>query len=427
MFKSIGVYYLNSSRDMKRLNSVSRSPIYTQFSETVVGVATIRAFGGQERFVQENLKRIDSNNRPFLWMWATNRWLHCRVDVLGAFVSFCTGVVLVSSRRWINPGLAGLSLSYALTFTHHILWVVRMYAVNEMNMNAIERVHEYLDVESEPAYHLPQNTPAPSWPEAGVVKVKDLVMRYAPDTPAVLSNISFETRPREKIGIVGRTGSGKSTLALSLFRFMEPSQGSIHIDGVDIHAIGLGDLRSRLTIIPQDPVLFSGTLRSNLDPFGEHTDADLWTALKRAHLIDQQQQTTEATSAENISLDSPVVSNGNNFSQGQRQLIALARALVKKTSLIVLDEATSSVDFDTDHQIQETIRKEFTESTLLCIAHRIRTVADYDRILVLDQGQIVEFDTPYNLMTQEGGVFQSMCQKSGEFPELLAIAKAKAE
>ncbi|KAG2195149.1 hypothetical protein INT47_006598 [Mucor saturninus] len=432
MFKSMGLYYLNSSRDLKRLNSVSRSPIYVQFNETVIGVATIRAFGCQRRFIEESFSRVDANNRPFIWMWATNRWLHCRVEVMGAFVSFCAGTVLVMSREWVNPGLAGLSLSYALTFTHHVLWVVRMYAANEMNMNAIERVHEYLDVEEEPPTHIPETAPRASWPESGTVQVKNLVMKYAADSPAVLRDVSFETRPREKIGIVGRTGSGKSTLAMSLFRFMEPTDGSILIDGVDIHKIGLDDLRSKLTIIPQDPVLFSGTLRSNLDPFGQYEDAELWAALKRSHLIDSQLEnddgsikSSNVSSVENISLDSPVTANGNNWSQGQRQLIALARALVKSTSLIILDEATSSVDFDTDHQIQQTIREEFNESTLLCIAHRIRTVADYDRILVLDHGEVKEFDSPYELMTRDGSIFQQMCERSGEFPELLAIAKAK--
>lgn len=210
---------------------------------------------------------------------------------------------------------------------------------------------------------------------------------------------------------------GKSTLALSLFRFMEASGGRILIDGVDISSIGLEDLRSRLTIIPQDPVLFSGTLRTNLDPFDQYDDADLWAAIKRSHLVDDENS--------NITLDTPVLENGSNWSQGQRQLIALARALVKKSSLIILDEATSSVDFDTDHQIQQTIRSEFDNSSLLCIAHRIRTVIDYDRILVLDHGEIKEFDTPYNLITKEDGVFHQMCERSGEYAELLAVATAK--
>ncbi|RCI05063.1 hypothetical protein CU098_008718 [Rhizopus stolonifer] len=407
VFKRIGFYYLQSSRDLKRLNSVSRSPIYIQFGETIQGVSTVRAFGCQARFTEENYKRIDANNRPFIWMWATNRWLHCRVDVLGAFVGLCTGTVLILSRDWLQPGLAGLSLSYALTFTHHVLWVVRMYAINEMNMNAIERVHEYLEIEqeSESGEYVEE-----SWPRTGCVQVEDLVVKYDDNGPAVLRNLSFETRPREKIGIVGRTGSGKSTLALSLFRFMDPVGGRILIDGVDISKVELKLLRSRLTIIPQDPVLFSGTVRSNLDPFDQYSDAVLWEALRRAHL-------------EGVELDAVVEESGNNWSQGQRQLIALARALVKKTSLILLDEATSSVDFETDQQIQETIRSEFKDSTLLCIAHRIRTVADYDRILVLDHGQLVEFGTPYELMIKEDGVFQQMCVKSGEYKELLAIAQ----
>ncbi|KAJ2962176.1 hypothetical protein NQZ79_g2672 [Umbelopsis isabellina] len=422
IFWFIGTFYLESSRDMKRLNSVSRSPIYVQFNESVNGVATIRAFGAQSRFIRENMNKIDSNNRPFIWMWATNRWLHCRVDILGAFVGFCTGFVIILGRSWIDPGMAGLSLSYALTFTHNVLWVVRMYAVNEMNLNAIERVQEYLDVDEEPAAVIEESRPRDSWPETGSIEVENLVMQYTPENPPVLRDLSFSVNPREKIGIVGRTGSGKSTFALSLFRFMEPTNGSIKIDGIDISKIGLEDLRSRLTIIPQDPVLFSGTLRSNLDPFGYCTDEELWAALKRSHLIDENDEPNEV-----ISLDSPVTENGSNWSQGQRQLIALARALVKKTSLIILDEATSSVDFDTDHKIQQTIRSEFKESALLCIAHRIRTVADYDRILVLDHGRLLEFDHPYTLMTKEDGVFMQMCQRSGEYNELLSIAKAKWE
>ncbi|KAI8647895.1 P-loop containing nucleoside triphosphate hydrolase protein [Parasitella parasitica] len=426
VFFAIGSYYLRTSRDLKRLNSVSRSPIYVQFNESVNGVATIRAFGSQYRFIYENHNKIDSNNRPFLWMWATNRWLHCRADVLGAFVGFCTGFVLVLARGWVDPGLAGLSLSYSLMFTHHVLWVVRQYALNEMNMNAIERVHEYLDVEEEPPTYIAETEPNANWPEHGSIEVKDLVMQYAPENPPVLRNVSFKVNPREKIGIVGRTGSGKSTLALSIFRFMDPTSGSIKIDGVDIHTIGLDVLRSRLTIIPQDPVLFSGTLRSNLDPFDQHNDIELWAALKRSHLIDEANN-EQQDAGDQISLDSVVTENGSNWSQGQRQLIALARALVKKSALIILDEATSSVDFDTDYKIQQTIRTEFVDSALLCIAHRIRTVADYDRILVLDQGQVKEFDAPYDLMTKEGSIFQQMCIRSGEYNELLAIAKAKKD
>ncbi|CAO3644968.1 unnamed protein product [Cunninghamella blakesleeana] len=426
----IAIYYLKTSRDLKRLNSVSRSPIYVQFNETVNGVSTIRAFGCQQRFINENYNKVDTNNRSFLWMWACNRWLHARVETLGAFVGFCAGFVLVLSRSWIDPGLAGLSLSYALNFTNQILWVVRMYAMNEMNMNAVERVSEYLNIEEEAPAHIEGHIPRHTWPEKGSIQVKDLEVKYAPETPSVLHNLTFEVQPRQKVAIVGRTGSGKSSLALSFFRFMEATKGSITIDGIDISTIGLEDLRSRITIIPQDPVLFSGTLRSNLDPFGNHDDATLWAALKRSHLLNTNKDSdanshSSSSQSSDITLDSTVSENGNNFSQGQRQLIALARALVRKSSLIILDEATSSVDFDTDRRIQNTIRDEFADVTILTIAHRINTIIDYDRILVLDQGKLIEYDTPYNLITKEEGHFRSMCMNSGEFSELLSIATSK--
>ncbi|CAO3612277.1 unnamed protein product [Cunninghamella blakesleeana] len=428
LFWKLGNYYLRSSRDMKRLNSVSRSPIYAQFHESVNGVATIRAFGATRRFVVENFKKIDCNNRSFLWMWACNRWLHCRVDILGGLVGFCTGIVLIFSRNWIDAGLAGLSLSYSLMFTRYVLWVVRNYALNEMNCVSIERVKEYLNIESEIKDEQIHQQVPPQWPAHGKVKVDNLVIRYSPELPSVLHGISFDVQPGEKIGIVGKTGSGKSSLALSMFRFMEPSEGTILIDGVDITQLSLYDLRSRLTIIPQDPVLFSGTIRSNLDPFGQHDDATLWAALKRSHLLhannnnNNKDSDSDHSDSNDITLDSPISENGNNFSQGQRQLIALSRALVKKSSLIILDEATSSVDFDTDRRIQNTIRSEFTNSSLLTVAHRINTVIDYDRILVLDAGKIVEFDTPYRLMTKESGYFKTMCEKSGEYNDLLSIA-----
>ena len=212
LFYFIGVYYLNTSRDMKRLNSVSRSPIYIQFQESVSGVSTIRAFGCQRRFIEENYEKIDNNNRPFIWMWGANRWLHCRIDILGAFIGFVTGVGLLISRSSIDAGLAGLALSYSLTVTRHFIWIVRQYAMYEMNCNSIERVQEYLDVEQEPPSQIEATRPGPRWPETGSVKVDQLVMKYSPETPPVLHGISFETRPREKIGIVGRTGSGKNFL-----------------------------------------------------------------------------------------------------------------------------------------------------------------------------------------------------------------------
>ncbi|KAJ2556247.1 Transporter of the ATP-binding cassette (ABC) [Coemansia sp. RSA 1933] len=474
----IGILYLTTSREVKRFESVTKSPIYTQFGETLNGVSTIRAYGQEARFQKANYRKVDENIQSFIYMWGANRWLSIRVDLVGALVSFMAGLLALTATGRMDAGLAGLSLTYALNFTEHILWVVRFYSVNEMNLNSVERVVEYLDVESEAPVTIPDRVPSADWPTDGRISVEDLVLRYADNLPPVIRGISFKVNPREKVGIVGRTGAGKSTLTLAMFRFMEASAGRIVVDGVDISQIGVGDLRSRLTIIPQDPVLFTGTIRSNLDPFSEHRDEELWLALRRAHLLGDEEAdphtaasggsigsrsssriqqprigisgssrvsivsddgTAECAGGRNSRADSRVVAlgrtitgldmavmeNGSNFSQGQRQLIALARALVKRTRVIILDEATASVDFDTDAKIQTTIRTEFTESTLLCIAHRLRTIVDYDKVLVLDHGEVVEYDTPFNLLSKKDGLFRHMCLKSGEYDYLFAAAERK--
>ncbi|KAK9718409.1 Transporter of the ATP-binding cassette (ABC) [Basidiobolus ranarum] len=422
IYLAIATLYLNSSRELKRLESISRSPIYTQFGETLNGVSTIRAFGVEKKFLRENYSKIDTHLRPFIYLWAANRWLSVRIDIVGGFVAFFTGLFLLQGK--VDPNLAGLSLNYALSFTDHVLWCVRFYSTNEVNMNSIERVQEYMTIEQEPPAVIEGERPPQGWPAKGEIMVNNLVMQYSPEQPAVIRDISFHVNPAEKVGIVGRTGAGKSTLAVAFFRFLEPISGSIIVDGVDIGKLGVQDLRSNLTIIPQDPVLFTGTIRSNLDPFNRCTDDELWMALKRVHLIESN---GDESSKRNdlFDLDSPVSENGNNFSQGQRQLLALARALLKRSRLIILDEATASVDFETDTKIQTTIRNEFVESTLLCIAHRLRTIIDYDRIIVMDHGKLVEYDTPYNLIRNKESVFYSMCQKSGEFDVLYDTAKAK--
>ncbi|KAK3817182.1 MAG: hypothetical protein J3R72DRAFT_529513 [Linnemannia gamsii] len=468
----IGALYIPISRDLKRLNSNSKSPILNHFNESLNGLATIRAYGFQKRFLSKNMINLDDNNRTFFLLWSTNRWLHWRVDVVGASVAFITGILVLRNYGLIEPGWAALSLTYSLMFTGNVVWFIRMYAMNEMNLNSVERVVEYMDLESEPAPIIEGSRPPASWPHAGEIKIDHLTMRYAPDTPEVIKDISLNIRPGEKVGVVGRTGSGKSTLAISLFRFMDPASGSITIDGIDISKIGLQDLRSNLTIIPQDPILFKGTLRSNLDPFGEREDRELWEALRRSHLIPAESKSVLASAAaskrnsleissvseagpssggskspassiklasssstsENsngiidsskITLDTPVKENGSNFSQGQRQLIALARALVRQSKIIVMDEATASVDFETDLKIQMTIREEMADATILTIAHRIRTIADFDRVLVMNAGEVVEFDAPYRLMRQEDSLFRSMCERSSEFEALLAIAEEK--
>ncbi|KAF8934246.1 hypothetical protein EDD21DRAFT_142144 [Dissophora ornata] len=452
---AIGIFYVPISRDLKRLNANSKSPILNHFNETLKGVTTIRAFGFESQFQSTNEVNLDNNNRTFFLLWSTNRWLHWRVDIAGALVSFTTGILLLQNWGKIEPGWAAMTLTYALMFTENVVWLIRLYAQNEVNMNAVERVVEYLDLEEEAPAIIEGSRPPASWPHAGEIEVDHLTMRYAADTPEVLKDLTFKIKAGEKVGVVGRTGSGKSTLAISLFRFMEPTRGSIRIDGIDISKIGLHDLRTRLTIIPQDPILFKGTLRSNLDPFGELEDRELWQALRRSHLIpaedavawregtgsssnkDAPSGSSSAASVEGsqsdapdkidsskITLDTIVKENGSNFSQGQRQLISLARALVRQSKIIVMDEATASVDFETDQKIQTTIREEMSDATMITIAHRIRTIADFDRVLVLNAGEVVEFDKPYRLMKQENSVFRSMCERSTDFEALLTIMEA---
>lgn len=270
--------------------------------------------------------------------------------------------------------------------------------------------------------------------------MRDLEIKYSAELDPVLKGLSFSIKPKEKIGVVGRTGSGKSTLALSFFRFVEASRGSIVIDNLDIKDLGTEDLRSKLTIIPQDPTLFSGSLRSNMDPFDQFKDEDIFTALRRVHLLPSRDVSTTATIASSSDstvdvvnsnvfkdLDTTVTEGGKNFSQGQRQLLCLARALLKSSRVVLMDEATASVDFETDKAIQKTISTEFADATILCIAHRLHTVIEYDRILVLDAGQIVEFDNPLTLISQSESAFYKMCRNSGEFDSLLSLAKSKHE
>jgi len=299
----------------------------------------------------------------------------------------------------------------------------------EQSMVALERIKEYSELQTEPPEFVEPRPPA-SWPSKGEVVCESLVIRYAPDLPDVLHNLSFSIKPGEKIGILGRTGSGKSTLALSFFRFVEATAGRIVVDGIDISTIGLTDLRSKLTIIPQDPTILSGTLRSTLDVFDEYQEAEIYEALRRVHLIPSGDDEPEEDSV-NINvfrdLDSPVSEGGENFSTGEKQLLCMARAILKRSKVLVMDEATASVDYATDELISQTIRHEFAESTILTIAHRLRTVIDYNRVMLLEEGRIVEFDSPAVLLSNPNSKFYSFCRATGksEFAVLKRMAGAR--
>ena len=473
VYFGIGFIYIRSSRDLKRLESAQRSPIYQQFGETLSGVTTIRAYGDETRFAHENATRVNNYNRPFIYLWATNRWLAFRVDIAGTFVSFFASVFIILNVGKIDAGAAGLSLTYAVMFNEQILWLVRLWATTEQNAAVVERVKEYLDVDQEAPASVPENKPRGSWPSNGAIEFVDYSTRYRKDLDPVLNNLSFQIKGEEKIGIVGRTGAGKSSLAMALFRGLEATSGKILIDDVDIGIIGLQDLREAITIVPQDPTLFMGTIRSNLDPFGLFTDEEILTALRQVHLIGEgatntatesqkaaepvelltpprspellavqgQEPDNGAPNAENelskvltnsrensnifINLSSTITESGSNLSQGQRQLLCLARALLKAPRVLVMDEATASIDYATDTKIQETLRT-VKGSTIITIAHRLQTVIDYDKVLVLDKGSVIEYAAPWELIEKEGGIFRGMCEMSGDFEGLREGAR-KAE
>ena len=399
-------YYIASSRQLKRIEATSRSPIYTHFSETVTGSSCIRAYGVVDTFILECETRVDKNAQSYLLSSAASRWLGVRLEFVGNLIVFASALFAVTELGTSNPALAGLTISYALTVTSTLNLMVRGSVDLENNLVSAERCIEYTRVPSESAWYNEATKPNKSWPDNGVIQFDNYSTRYRQGLDLVLRRVSFQSKPCEKIGIVGRTGAGKSSLTLSLFRLIEPTNGSIIIDNLDITRLGLQDLRSRLTIIPQDPVLFTGSLRLNLDPFEAYTDSDIWNALELAHLKD-------FVSASEGGLQFMVSEGGENLSVGQRQLVCLARALLRKSKILVLDEATAAVDLETDDLIQKTIRKEFASSSIITIAHRLNTVIDYDRILVLDEGEVAEFDSPSHLMSNPNTKFYAMARAAG--------------
>ncbi|XP_078371200.1 ATP-binding cassette sub-family C member 4-like isoform X2 [Oculina patagonica] len=395
IFILIGRYYLTTSRDLRRLEGINRSPVLSHFSDTLMGVVTIRAYKREDDFLKALYRYQDDHNRTWFSILSTMRWIGVRLDVICVF--FVAFVVFLAIATKSGSGITALSLVYTLQLAVDTSqYGVRQCSEVENYMTSVERVITYAHIEQEPGYEC-HHQPPNGWPEHGRVQLKNLGLVYYEGAPEILKNVSFTVDSHEKIGIVGRTGAGKSSLVSALFRMPQPT-GHVIIDGVDISDINIQSSRRAMSVITQNPVLFNGSLRLNLDPFEEYEDKELWDALEEASLKSTVKKLPQQ-------LGEDIKESGANFSVGERQLLCLARALLKKDKIIVMDEATANVDYKTDQLIQETIRTKFQHCTVMTIAHRLNTIIDYDRVLVLENGQIVEYDKPERLLQNKGGQF----------------------
>ncbi|KAG9193149.1 hypothetical protein G6011_03184 [Alternaria panax] len=411
IYLGVATFYLRSSRELKEHEARGRSPLFQQFGEVLTGLVTIRAYNNERLFIESNAERIDTQSRPFLYLWAANRWLALRTEFLGNLLFVLTSVFVLLSDN-INPGLAAVSLTYAMSFSTNLIWLVRQYAVFEQNMNSVHRISGTMSAEQEPGPDTARCHPNGSWPSHGVLEFRNFSARYRPDLDLCLRDISFRANHGERVGIVGRTGAGKSTLGLALFRALEAEKGAIFIDDVDISQITLNRLRQSVAIVPQDPSLFAGTIRSNIDPLFEHSDAEVDAVLDHVQL--------SGTAESGLHAGTSIIEGGANFSQGQRQLLCLARALLWRSRILIVDEATASIDHASDTQVQAVLSG--LDATIVTVAHRIATVADHDRIVVLDHGAIIEQGAPWALLRDPQSAFRAMCETSGEFDRLVHIS-----
>lgn len=417
-------HYQSSGREIRRLEAIQRSHVYNNINEVLGGMETIKNFKSEARFLAKSDYLIDKMNEASFLYIAVQIWVAIFLDMVATAFALIITLLCVTRAFPIGPGSVGVLLSYVLQLPSLINNVLRAFTQCENDMNSAERLVEYATkLPLEAVYRKAEFTPEESWPRNGVIDFKNVDFAYRPGLPNVLKNLTLHIASGEKIGICGRTGAGKSTIMSALYRLNEVNAGSILIDGIEIANLGLYDLRRKLTIIPQDPVLFKGTIRKNLDPFNENSDDALWDALQKSGAIEKKDlptiraQTTGEddthTSMNRFHLEQIVEEEGTNFSLGERQVLALARALVRQSKILILDEATSSVDYETDDKIQKKIVDAFGNCTILCIAHRIKTILGYDRIVVMDKGEIVESASPWDLYSNKTSIFRSMCTRSG--------------
>ncbi|KAL4164377.1 hypothetical protein KRP22_004243 [Phytophthora ramorum] len=417
IFLYTGQYFKKTSSEIKRLEGVTRTPVYNLFSETLSGLATIRAFRMEDNFTEQNRRVVDANSNLYFTYWAASRWLATRLDLLSVLIIFVVTTYLVATAGSVGSLTSGLSLTYSLMLTSMVQWVMRSVDRTDNAMTSVERLLFFRQIESEDfsgtsvaelldAENRTTGVKAQSWPSRGTIRFDQLCLRYRPELPLVLKGVDMDVAAGEKVGICGRTGAGKSSLMVALFRICDFDSGRVLIDDVDISSISVRELRRSLAIIPQDPVLFSGPLRENLDPFHEYSDERLWAVLKQVHMADKLRRWGSG-------LDFEVAEGGDNLSVGQRQLLCIGRALLKDSQVVVLDEATANVDTATDALIQTTIQETFAAKTVLITAHRINTILHCDKIAVLDAGRVAEFGCPSDLLAQPQSVFAALAKRSG--------------
>ena len=413
-YYKISSYYRSSTRELQRLDSVSKSPVYAAFTESLNGASTIQAMDAVGRFERQQDERFDLNLKPQFLLQAVSNWFAVRLELFSNLIAGLAAIMCVVTSSAEDPRVraanAGLALTNAPLLSEMMNNFLKQLTILETNMVSVERLHAYAALApEEPAESTP---PAVGWPQRGGIVFRDVVMGYRPGLPDVLQGASFTIEPAEKVGVCGRTASGKSTLLVCLFRLVELRAGYILIDGVNIAEISLAALRSALAIIPQDPVLFTGSLRYNMDPFDEHTDAQIWEVLRACSMSAPVEEHPDG-------LMRPLDEGGGNLSAGQRQLVCMARALLREARVLVLDEATASIDMETDDVIQRTLRERLDGVTVLTIAHRLNTILDYDKVIVMEKGRLAEMGSPQELKGRPEGKFRALLERGSD-------AKAKA-